>query len=258
MSFLDQSLSPDIGLLSISVDPITDSIPVLKKYANLYENSDRWVFATGKEDKIYDLIMNNFLLSIDKKDTFDTSGDLITHSTKFVLLNTKAQIVHYFDGNHLSEIKNIQKKVRKLKLQQDAVWMYYSPSINACLNFLSLLMLIYGYFLIRFKRNIVKHRICMIVATCCSFLFLVNYLIYHYFQGATKFISQWMTKMIYFSILIPHTIFAVGIFPFILILLFYAYKRDFVRHRYLAQKILPVWIYVSTSGLVVYYMLYHL
>ena len=133
----------------------------------------------------------------------------------------------------------------------------YLPHLNAILNSTSALLLLAGYRFIR-RGNIRAHRTCQVTAVATSTLFLISYLTYHYYHGATKFPGQGLVRPLYFIILTTHTILAVVIVPLILITLYRAARGDFLRHRRIARWTLPLWLYVSVTGVIVYVMLYHL
>jgi uncharacterized membrane protein YozB (DUF420 family) len=133
----------------------------------------------------------------------------------------------------------------------------YLPHVNAVLNTTSALLLLAGYRFIRLGR-IKSHRNCQVSAVLTSTLFLVSYLTYHYYHGATRFAGQGLVRPLYFTILITHTILAVVIVPLILVTLYRASRGDFVRHRRIARLTLPLWLYVSVTGVVVYLMLYQI
>lgn len=129
------------------------------------------------------------------------------------------------------------------------------PSINASLNAASALLLVLGYTLIR-QRAITGHTMCMLAACGTSTLFLISYLFYHYHHGATRFPGHGLIKVIYFAILISHTILAVLIVPLVIVTLLRAFKSQFVKHMIVARVTLPIWLYVSVTGVIVYWMLY--
>lgn len=131
------------------------------------------------------------------------------------------------------------------------------PTLNACLNTISAILLIRGYLLIR-RRRIEAHKRTMLAAFAVSTLFLVSYLVYHYNVGSVKFQGQGTIRVVYFTILLTHTILAAVVAPMILVTLWRAWKNQFDRHRKLARYTLPIWLYVSVTGVVVYLMLYHL
>jgi uncharacterized membrane protein YozB (DUF420 family) len=138
-----------------------------------------------------------------------------------------------------------------------ADYISYLPHLNACLNGTSALLLFSGYTSIR-ARNVVAHRACQIAALVVSILFLVSYLVYHYHHGATRFQGTGLARPIYFTILITHTILAVVIVPLIAVTFYRALRQDFSRHRRIARITLPLWLYVSITGVIVYLMLYQI
>ncbi len=129
------------------------------------------------------------------------------------------------------------------------------PAVNAFLNGTSALLLFSGYLFIR-RRNVIAHRACMLSAFCASTLFLVSYLTYHYHVGSVPFRGTGAVRVVYFSILITHTILAAVIVPLSLTTLYRALRAQFPRHVRIARWTLPVWLYVSVTGVVVYWMLY--
>lgn len=131
------------------------------------------------------------------------------------------------------------------------------PSINASLNLASALLLVLGYTLIR-QRAITGHTICMLAACGTSTLFLASYLYYHYHHGSTPFPGRGWVRPVYFLILISHTILAAAV-PFLVILTLYrAFRSQFTRHVWIARITLPIWLYVSVTGVLVYWMLYRM
>lgn len=135
--------------------------------------------------------------------------------------------------------------------------MTFLPTLNACLNATSALLLLMGFYFIR-QRNIHAHRACMGGAFLISILFLISYLIYHYQAGATRFAGQGIIRPVYFVILISHTVLA-ALVPFLAVItLIHALRERYDKHRRIARWTLPVWLYVSVTGVVVYVMLYHL
>ena len=133
----------------------------------------------------------------------------------------------------------------------------FLPHLNAGLNTTSALLLLAGFRFIRLGR-IQAHRNCQVTAVVTSTLFLISYLTYHYYHGATRFAGQGIVRPVYFTILTTHTILAVVIVPMILVTLYRAARGDFVRHRRIARWTLPLWLYVSVTGVIVYLMLYQI
>ena len=131
------------------------------------------------------------------------------------------------------------------------------PAVNAALNALTALLLVAGYVQIR-RRRIAAHRACMLAAFTTSVLFLVSYLTYHAQVGSQPFTGQGPIRTVYFVVLISHIVLAALILPLALVTLRRGLRRDDVRHAAIARWTLPIWLYVSVTGIVVYWMLYRL
>jgi len=129
------------------------------------------------------------------------------------------------------------------------------PALNATLNATSAVLLTIGWILIR-RGRWRQHRAIMIAAFCTSVLFLISYLTYHAHIGSKHFPGQGAIRIVYFTILTTHTILAAAIVPLVLITLSRGLSYKFDRHRTIARWTLPLWMYVSVTGVVVYLMLY--
>jgi putative membrane protein len=127
--------------------------------------------------------------------------------------------------------------------------------INASLNGLATALLLVGWVFIRYKR-IVWHQCCMVAAFAVSCVFLVTYLLHHAQVGSVAYQGQGLSRLIYFAVLIPHIVLAAPVVPLALITLYRGYTRRVESHRAIARITLPLWLYVSASGVVVYFMLY--
>ena len=130
------------------------------------------------------------------------------------------------------------------------------PVINATLNGTSAILLLIGHSLIK-RGRMAAHRAVMLTAVATSALFLSSYLYYHYHVGSVHFRGPGWSRPIYFSILISHTILAAVIVPLIIITLTRALRERFDRHAAIARWTYPLWMYVSVTGVIVYFMLYH-
>jgi uncharacterized membrane protein YozB (DUF420 family) len=131
------------------------------------------------------------------------------------------------------------------------------PTVNASLNACSTVLLVAGYRYIR-QRRIQAHRACMLAAAAVSAVFLCSYLYYHAQVGSVRFTAQGMIRPIYFAILISHIVLAAAIVPLVPMTLWRALRANLTAHRRLARWTLPLWLYVSVTGVVVYVLLYHL
>jgi uncharacterized membrane protein YozB (DUF420 family) len=129
------------------------------------------------------------------------------------------------------------------------------PSLNAALNLTSTILLVTAWYFIK-NRRIQAHRRCMIAAFATSALFLTSYVTYHAQVGSKPFPGTGAIRIVYFSILIPHVILAAAVLPLAIITLRRGLRRDDERHRRLAKVTLPIWLFVSVTGVIVYVMLY--
>lgn len=129
------------------------------------------------------------------------------------------------------------------------------PSFNAALNLTSTILLVTAWFFIK-NRRIQAHRRCMIAAFVTSALFLISYVTYHAQIGSKPFPGTGAIRIVYFSILIPHVILAAAVLPLAIVTLRRGLRRDDERHRRLAKVTLPIWLFVSVTGVIVYVMLY--
>jgi len=133
----------------------------------------------------------------------------------------------------------------------------FLPNLNAVLNTTSALLLLSGYRFIKLGR-VTAHRNCQIAALISSTVFLASYVTYHWFHGTTRFLGQGIVRYIYLAILGSHTILAIIIVPLVFVTFFRALRGDFARHRRIARWTLPLWLYVSVTGVIVYLMLYRI
>lgn len=131
------------------------------------------------------------------------------------------------------------------------------PALNATLNASAAVLLAIGWLLIKSGR-IRAHRAVMIAAFCTSVLFLVSYLTYHAHAGSRHFTGHGPIRVVYFTILLTHTLLAAAIVPLVLVTLSRALAARYDRHRAIARWTLPLWLYVSVTGVIVYLMLYRL
>lgn len=131
------------------------------------------------------------------------------------------------------------------------------PTLNAILNAVAAAFLLTGWALIR-RGRMRAHRAAMLAALACSVAFLTSYLIYHFQVGSVRFQGTGAIRTVYLTILLTHTVLAAAV-PFLAaITLTRALRRQFPRHRAIARWTLPIWLYVSVTGVVVYWMLYRL
>lgn len=134
---------------------------------------------------------------------------------------------------------------------------YDLPALNAALNATSSILLVAGYTFIR-RRKILAHKICMLSAVACSATFLTSYVIFHVRVGIVHLGAQGWIRPVYFAILTSHTILAATIVPLVIITLTFALRSRFLRHKAIAHWTLPLWLYVSVTGVIIYLVLFRL
>jgi uncharacterized membrane protein YozB (DUF420 family) len=135
------------------------------------------------------------------------------------------------------------------------MWLHYLPAINAVLNGLSAVLLVVAWILI-LNRRIDAHRRVMIAAFSTSSLFLICYIVYHAQVGSVRFTRQGFVRPLYFGILITHVTLAAAVLPLAIVTLSRGLKARYDRHRAIARWTLPIWLYVSVTGVLVYVLLY--
>ena len=131
------------------------------------------------------------------------------------------------------------------------------PSLNAALNALSAVFLVLGYRAVR-RGRVDAHRVFMGLALASSTVFLASYLYHHYHAGSTRFTGTGLIRSLYFAVLLSHTVLAAAIVPMVAVTVTHALRGRFQAHARLARWTWPIWMYVSVTGVVVYWMLYRL
>ncbi len=137
---------------------------------------------------------------------------------------------------------------------EHAHWASWLPALNCLLNGTTTFLLILGFKAIK-EKKVQTHTRFMLAATVTSGLFLVSYILYHHFQGDTKFLATGFVRPVYFFILISHIILSIPLVPMVFLTLYHAAKDNREKHRRIARKTFPVWIYVSITGVLIYVFL---
>ena len=238
---------PQIHLVSFTVDPEWDTPQVLSSYAEGYQaDRKQWLFVTGKKTDIFRLAEKDFKLNAGREE------ETIFHSSKLVLVDSQSRIRGFYDGEEGREDPKLFPDLKRL-LREERVTVL--PEINGTLNFLSALFLLAGYVFIR-RRNLVAHRAAMVSALMSSALFLSCYLFYHAHYGSIRYIGSAVDKTLYLLLLGSHTVLAIVIVPMILRSLFLIWKGRAAEHARLNRWTFPLWLYVSVTGVAVYWSLY--
>jgi protein SCO1/2/putative membrane protein len=270
---------PDVRFVSITVDPEFDTPAVLKQYAQVRGATDpRFNFLTGDPKVIYPLAKQGFKLVAEHGDP----DAPIMHDERFLLVDGGGNvrgIYHSKDDGAMAKLAgdasalasgsatspagdltddgplHLRVTTAPALTRRDVMIMQF-PKLNASLNATAGIFLCFGMMMIK-ARKVKAHAVCMIAAVIASIAFLACYLTYHYLNGGrpTRFPeSPW--KPVYLAILISHTILAVVILPLIVMTLVRAARRQWDRHRRIARPTFWLWLYVSATGVIVYWMLY--
>jgi protein SCO1/2 len=272
---------PDVRLVTFTVDPEYDDPKILTQYAERFHaDPDRWLFLTGKESDVYRLLRDGFKIGASKNtDAGATPGEAVNHDTHLAVVDRRGHVRGYFSAfrdpesdNPEKDFQQNQERLRAKVLEllacfypplNDAAAFY--PPFNASLNAAAGVFLLLGYAAIR-RRWIRLHIACMLSALAVSAVFLAFYLYFHIVVmhlQPTRFSCKWpdapqWVEIVYRVILTSHTILAVVTAPLALYTASLGLRGRLVRHVWIARWTLPIWLYVSVTGVVVYWMLYRL
>ena len=270
---------PDVRLVTFTVDPAHDDPRELADYARRYgADPQRWLFLTGPQDRIYELVNKQFHVLAKPNEGEDRKpGAEVMHDPRLVVVNRRGHIRGYYQGvrdtrlpdpeaDYEANVRRLKAKVNELVHEDDPWYQVHDfPRFNATLNAVSACLLLLGYAAIR-GRLVRLHVACMLSATAVSAAFLVSYLYYHLavrHGQPTRFSEQavgappWAASL-YHGVLLSHTLLAVVAAPLALYTVFLGLSGRLKRHVRVARWALPVWLYVSVTGVAVYWMLYRL
>jgi protein SCO1/2 len=244
----------DILLVSISVNPEGDTAERLQGYAqDQGADPDQWLFLTGTEAEVHAVIENSFKKSAWRNRDPKSDGDAFGHSPDLLIIDRDGVIDGYVNGTAPDAAEVVARHVREVAGRK-----YVLPALNATLNGLCTLLLIAGYVAIR-RRHEKVHITCMVLALVVSAGFLSCYLYFHFVTQAgqaTAFRGEGWVRPPYFTILLTHTVLAATVAPLALYVAYQGLRDRRLRHVRVARWTLPIWLYVSITGVVVYWLLY--
>jgi protein SCO1/2/putative membrane protein len=267
---------PGVRLVTFTVDPEHDDPGELTRYAAHFgADPHRWLFLTGREKTIYDLMEKGFRVPRPDRPS-GASGPEVEHSTRLVVVDADGHVRGYFDGlrdprwpdpekEYEQNLARLRGLVTRLSHRPPAYLPQDLPRFNATLNATSAVLLMLGYAAVR-SRRLRLHATLMLSALSVSAVFLASYLYYHLvIQGGrpTTFSErapgapEWV-RHVYLGVLGTHTVLAVVVAPLALAVAYLGLRGRLARHARLARWTLPVWLYVSLTGVLVYWMLYRL
>jgi protein SCO1/2/putative membrane protein len=244
-----------VKLVSVSVDPEYDTPTVLARYAKaLGADPNRWLFLTGAKDDVYSLILDGFKVPVsDAPEPGDDheQAEAVSHSNRLVLVAPGGQIMGYYEAEDAGSLTRLLADAKRLDPRSKSIL----PTVNASLNGTCSVLLVLAWGAIR-RRRVKLHMGLMIAALVVAMMFLTSYLTYHFQVGSVPFRGTGAVRVLYFTILLSHTVLAAAVVPLILLTVRRAYRREFHRHAALAKVTFPIWLYVSMTGVAVYLMLY--
>ncbi len=240
---------PQATYLSVSVDPAYDTPEVLRAYQKNNSLPPEWLFATGDDAAIQNLMKKGFLLSMGPG---SSQEERIIHSDRLVLVDRYGRNRGTYTTSTMEGMGDLEEQLAKV-LAEPELPVRKLPAVNAALNGTAGALLLIGLVFIKAKKQ-GAHKACMLAALASSSLFLVSYLTAHHYLGATPY--QGGHRTLYLSILISHTVLAALVVPLALVTVYRAYQGAFDRHRAIASWTFPIWLYVSVTGVVIYFMLY--
>lgn len=277
---------PHLALVSISINPENDEPEVLSRYASdLNAQNGQWHFLTaprvprigeaalgsasalwhssaGAERRVHDIVMKDFLQAVDRNSE-NKPGREFDHSFHLVLIDHEGNRVGYVSGKDVEARPALVARLkellmlRRMAFEPQRVWF---PRLNASLNGLCAVLLLAGYLAIK-QRKEKLHIVCMVAALAVSAVFLACYLYYHFvvLDGRpTAFQGEGWIRAAYLGILLSHTILAVAVAPMAIGVAVLGFRDRRTTHVKWARWTFPLWLYVSVTGVVVYWMLYHL
>jgi cytochrome oxidase Cu insertion factor (SCO1/SenC/PrrC family)/uncharacterized membrane protein YozB (DUF420 family) len=246
----------DALVVAFSVDPDHDTPEVLREYADEVCGADpeRWLFLTGDQEALHRLVRESFGLAVEI-DPAQDPGLRVAHSSKLAVVDAEGRIRGYYDGDTDAGLDRAVARARFLA----GVPSVYAK-INASLNAVAALLLAAGYLAIRRRRRTLHGRL-MQTAFVVSAAFLACYLYYHLKVipeqgGPVRFRGGGAAKGLYLALLGTHVLGAVVNLPMVLRTLWLAHRERWDAHKRLARKTLPLWMYVSVTGVLVYFALY--
>lgn len=285
----DRLKNRDVNLVTLTVDPERDTVEVLKAYADKNgADHERWRFLTGDRNAIYELIQGSFRMPVEKAKGPDlTEGFEVIHTSNVMLVDAKGVVQGKFNAVIDAEMASLRRQLIKMSPRLDnsvpespedvadlateksieleraaPPWVKRLPATNAMLNGLATILLIAGYAFIKAGQKDM-HRRMMLTAFMTSVLFLASYLTYHYSlhyytgESGKKFLGTGLIRPIYFTILITHVVLAAVVPIGALRTIWLALNSRWEAHKAWARVTFPIWLYVSITGVIIYFMLYH-
>ncbi len=249
----------------VSIDLLNVSLETLQAYASDHHaDPEQWLFLTGHENLVNDIVRRSFFhMAFRKKNP--TAGDEIAHSTRLILIDPHGTMVGYVDGTDAKAADVLKTEIDRLRARRRMeeripITGADLPRFNAVLNSCCTVLLLLGWVLIRLRYETL-HKLVMLLALAVSMIFLSSYLFYHFVvleMEPMRFRGEGAVRYLYFAILLSHTILAILVAPLALTITVQGLRDARQMHVKFARWTLPIWLYVSVTGVVVYWMLYRM
>ena len=249
----------------VSIDLIHTKPETLSEFAKDHDaEPDQWLFLTGPEDKVGDIVRVNFFNMVFRnKDA--TVGAEIGHSTYLILVGPDGNSVGYVEGTDPKAADALQVEIDRLRSRRRLderipVTGADLPRFNALMNASCTVLLLLGWIAIRL-RWMTLHKMLMLSALAVSAVFLASYLFYHFVvmeMEPTRFQGTGPMRYVYFAVLLTHTILAIVVAPLAIYITVQGLRNALPAHVKIARWTLPIWLYVSATGVAVYWMLYQM
>jgi protein SCO1/2/putative membrane protein len=245
----------DFAVVAISVDPEHDTPEVLGEYAAHFEGglADDWLFLRGTEEETHRFVRESFKLGISRLEGVEP-GLAISHSSRICVVDGEGWVRGYYDG---TQPEGTDQALRRMRFLARGITSATSPlpTVNAVLNSTAALLLVLGMIAIKRGRR-ERHALCMRAAFLVSVAFLVSYVTYHLQGNEVRFEGRGVARVAYLVLLVTHVLGAIVNLPLVLRTLWLAHKGRWEAHKKWARWTLPLWLYVSVTGVAVYLVLY--
>jgi uncharacterized membrane protein YozB (DUF420 family)/cytochrome oxidase Cu insertion factor (SCO1/SenC/PrrC family) len=256
MRRLNQIFAGKSDVVLVSFALTGDDPELLRQYARDQEADEKqWLFLTEDRAKKQDVlaVVEKCFFQTAKRKENPSPGDEIDHVPTLWLIDRQGNMLGYVDGRNPDNIPILVERVRQLAAQR-----YVQPAVNAGLNTLCTVLLLLGWGAIKLRQEML-HKVCMLAALATSAAFLASYLWFHFavLDGQpTRFRGEGAVRVAYFAILLSHTFLAAVVAPLALYTAYQGVRDRRPRHVRIARWTLPIWLYVSVTGVVVYVLLY--
>ncbi|MBI2808392.1 MAG: DUF420 domain-containing protein [Planctomycetes bacterium] len=254
---------PDVRL--VSIDLIDVGVKTLNEFADDHQaDADQWLFLTGPQKKVHAIVETSFFnMVLPLKNA--PVGNEIQHSTFLILIDGSGTMVGYVNGVEPRAAEVLTAEIDRLRARRRMeeripITGADLPWFNAILNSTCTVLLLLGWILIRLRLETL-HKLVMLLALAVSIIFLSSYLFYHFVvldMEPMRFQGQGAARYAYFAILLSHTVLAMAVAPLALTVTIQGLRDARRIHVKLARWTLPIWLYVSVTGVVVYWMLYRI